>query len=54
MCTTSSVYPVKNYKLKIVRPDRLRNLNESFTKKYMGSKQRRAFTRKENQNGSSL
>lgn len=33
MCTMSSVYPIKNYKLKIIQPKWLEDLNNTFRKK---------------------
>lgn len=53
MCTMSSFYSVKNYKLQIIQPKWLRDLNESFSKKYNASK-KATLTKGEIQNGSSL
>ena len=53
MCTMSSVYPIKNYKMKIIQPKWLRDLNESFYKKYKASK-KATLIKGEIQNGSSL
>ena len=38
MCTMSSVYPVKNYKLQIIQPKWLEDLNNRFRKKIKTNK----------------